>query len=700
MGRKIKKPVFDYTRDPINAEKFGVPPFLDDEREPKEYESEGNVNPRDLNTPQERENKDVFIDEISDINREMQELEDRILEEIEDINIPFDLEEHPGIYNSLSCPNCGKGENCPSVLSGHDFVEKKRDHYSRSSEITSFASKGNAYQSSSAAVSAQQKWLNNRTSSMLILVLIQILIWILERVYKFFRPLRRVPFARAIPNSIRSLIRNLKHRFNRSRDFSNEMSKAFREVDAYDRVSSEEGEEEWDYDTISDELEPPEKIRPSELSEVCLQHYEDWKMAYYLLKDNDPVGFNSVMAYETHQQMKESNQALEDMMARCIEPGYVSENGNTLNGNVTSDEHLPDPAERLVSDLDPDGNEFHKIALDEKRKYIQQTKRLLDDTMNSDEILCCFIYNLTVILEANGVSTSYSDMRKVLPYIAAIVAVLELYRNYLQLDIMEELEDLGNFINNLVNGLIHEVISSYIQVYTGIFRGVLQDWLKSATTIRGSSKFQYLRDCLPFEEFLNILPTSLQRLLDRFNSLLKSMWYDWLKTDRQAQKNQEINLDLRRLNHFIKILNDILSYSKFWLDCTDEAREDLIQKTQESTTKFRNTPYDDKGKTSNVSNSLDMDRVEETAAAMGLSKEMKDSLAASLDIDLEEEFSPRRSGMFSYDGLKVLLVNFLGVSPETVNDVLYTDESGELCCKKGFTPQEVENLRGLFNGNI
>jgi hypothetical protein len=447
----------------------------------------------------------------------------------------------------------------------------------------------------------------------------------------------------------------------------------------------------------------------------CIYHGRTFRdTVEELLEQEQPGMYVQFQMQKTVRNKKNVLDNILNVMDTQIASNYRTPNGIVFNRLKPEGSLLPieeeDPDTRptdeekaangRIDNIQPDDRKGFvdgavDVTLKELHEFTRQMDILLEDWSQREEVLCCFIYNLLIITKGEDMAGSklkigsknhnLSKGLKVLK--GALEAILALYMvNWKQTFLAEK-----DAILQLLQDTAYQILQSLATLLTGELRKSLDKWLEKSLVFKRSAGLVELRRCPPFDElFLNILPNTLDDLLRGLANYLKSFWDEASRSNRRDGESIEASKLILRLLAIIDALDKVISFLDFWAECTEDLKSPDVEDIKTAIDEQNSLGFSPKAnsflqKPSEIT-TISKSRGLETIKAEQLN-EFKETLRQFME--------PDRSVAFTSDTVKLLLTNFMGVSPETV-DAAIEDVDGECRCKNGFRHEEIAPFQGLF----
>ena len=701
MSERFGKPDIDYRAKRINSEKFGIPPYFTFYCEyhriafpneaayndhmalfhpGQEKDTFGDLKPfneipvRDFYPIDEREKIDEVITDIHEIQAGLEALDKKLEAKLEGINIPYDCKQYPLLCEAHHCPICGD-EHASTTIDKKAIDDNTK--YGLTAQQNAIAYTNNENVSVNEIVSNKDKWLSGTMSSMATLVLKQIMKWVLELILIIFWPLRFILKKKA-------------------------MTKMKKDAESFAK----------EYGAPLGEFAPTAgpSVTMKSLGDTsdfrCLFHYKTFKETVDLLLEEEQPDMLVYMNLSNinHQQINNMEKMVK-LLSTQIDLDYETPGGlkfKDTKGAKVKDELRARQGEGRLDNVQPDEKKGFvkgavKTGLDSTRAFMERLDFMLDEWYESEEVLCCLIYNLLILtkgenfggaLEIKGKIFGKEHKESVADSLRTLKGVLEVIRTLYMVDWKATgLAEL-NIIIELVNKTTHQILEALINLLTGKIREGLDGWLHGALKLKGG---QVLRRCPPFDDlFLDALPNFVQDLLLKLSNYLKGFWDGFNKVPEGGKGSLDTLRTLLMLTAWIKALEKLISFLDFWAERTEDLAKPSLDDVKEavSRTKTKGPIF---GQPKNLQNLEKSTTIDKTRGLETIKAEKLNNFKEALRQNME----PDRSVPFTSDTVKMLLTNFMGISPETVDKAI-EDVDGECRCKNGFRPEEIESLKGLF----
>ena len=744
---KYDKPKIDYSPREINSDKFGIPPFFkyyceyhdvpfpDEETynehmakyhpgKPKsqfgDFKPFEERNPRDYYSADEQEEIDEFLNDLDEIEDGLNDIDAIIDDRLADLKVPYDPRKNKLLAAAHKCPRCGN-PNANDELTYPDFVKKalsqKQDeeNYLKETQGDPFVN------TPEDILKKRNAEVKQSINSMMNQVIITIVRTVLNLVYTILKPLTTVPILKEIPKL-----------FKRKKDAvrSKSTSDDFTDFNIFD---GDDFNLDTDFD-ISGNVDtkgftPGQISNSRQQKSACVFHYQVW---------NDTAEEMVPPKKAPLLGMKKTNDAARtivdqgrDSAALHVPDGYQyegPEKGSTgttpkivlkvfkskINPvlrsitpgekSINCDEPEEEKIEKTKKESDKKEGEkkdkkrkskFKKIVNEETKRYIKKAKAVLNSWMNSEEIMCCFIYNLGTLLSKIRPFDKLTQklIKTQMAYIGTLKGILGFYRNLKNAEYKKSVKLLRNMILALVQGLVQSMIELYINLLSGYIKDYIKEWSDMAKNYTGQGA-RFRRYCVPFEDLMILIPNMFRDISLRLNALLASKW-NGLKdlSDDLNNKTDEVEL-IFKLDKYIEMLGNMLSYLKFWIECLEQdenigALADISSKLDAVGENNIKNSLQNARKASTIYKSQEEDQVKSD-------QEINNENLAEFVNEFNNNTEPDRNSPWGYTGMQVLLTNFVGIDPEKLNNILNQDKYKECRCKNGFAPDEIENIKGIF----
>jgi len=631
---------------------------------------------RDSYPKELRDSIDNCLIAISSFQDQCQRIEDRCYDEMKDLRIEYNPNDFPDVHDAVHCPLCGipSAGNIIDVNSIKAKTNKKKALVDDMMDDIGFNSclSNDSDNPAQDLNSEQQKKTKNNIMFMLVMVLKQILIWVIEVILKFFSPLRKVPFAKAIPKALNRLIKRLK-------------KTKYGETHVADLSADEKGEsdnevEHMDYD---DDLLLDMPISLSdvgstvnEMDMLCHKHIQNFD-TFMFLSNNPAVRTSAFILHNVNiaqQRMADTARSVAEMN---IQPGYTVPVTTVNTKELKVRQLLPSEyvrrTEKGAGGTSAFFNGMGDVALKATKEYGKVAEEILDNWVNSPEVLCCFIKNCIKI----GLNTK--DGKKILMGIRAFLLLL---KNGFVFDFNSDISDLFNIINEVVNTIIRGFISSISSLISNKITNGL-------AVILDKNKIK-AKECYPFQNLLDMVDAYIKKLLSSILEYNFSFITAW---------DVEVNLGVK-ISKKLKDADAVDVYIK-WIDIAirmintyDYCLENDNPITASSTYKTNYTNFKDFGDVLDYTNDIASDAV--TTATQEYFNSVKSSISNNSDI-LNNQTTTNSISKNTVSNemenylVTAAMVNYGGVTIEKAKDML---EHNVPCnCDKVLTDSELNEIK-------
>ncbi|MHA1874012.1 MAG: hypothetical protein ACTSVB_07850, partial [Candidatus Heimdallarchaeaceae archaeon] len=333
------------------------------------------------------------------------------------------------------------------------------------------------------------------------------------------------------------------------------------------------------------------------------------------------------------------------------------------------------------------------------------------------DTLCCIIRNLTKISVRNDlffgkVSSSRIIGNDGVKFLLIVRSLLEMYREFLTY----ELEQTFSQLFNLIMTLIHNTVQKIIGAYANILRGKLTRWLNKFLDVEKWKSKRF--PCLPYDELIDTLAFYVKRIIEEFLTYFASFLTDWRSTLKNSNIMNKKAEKLLKVDFWIYLIDQILSFQKFWRICIDTMNE--LDTSESQIQSEANAESEDENlnslknkiielKEQGLSNeeiiqNLVMDTTNykgDTIKGIRPQHPGSDINEVFKKIEEAEEKAESKDKIFDYskafgtDGMRVLLSNFIGLSESDVEKVI--NSTGDCNCDNILTDEDLLRIKEMLS---
>lgn len=745
---KFEKPKISYTPSDIDSAKFGIPPYFkyyceyhkipfpseeaynehmakahpelakDEFGDFKPFEE---VSIRDQYPPDEREAIDEILEEYDEAMDLLEEVQRQLEDKIKEIKIPYDPKKDAMISAAHKCPNCGN-PHASNVITGDDIINRIKTELEDNKTYASSAFGDVEKSTPEEILRHRNNELKTQINNMTVQVLRQIISWVLGWLYSLLKPLEIVPIVKAIPKGLKKAIERMRSKGHVDIDKMN----IFQDGDFDSSVMD-------DFD-VSGDVDPKgfstKEAYKQVMKLICPNHHKvmDEYTSTALEGTNADV---NVEQYRGTLAEKEALKSGAGLMDTVVANDYVKKNGEKYINNAPEAVQPSFPGAVSLDALDDDwpmSNEEKRKKpkgrlirglISDVKKYGRKAQNVLNGWMNSEEIMCCFIYNLGALLESAGIdfevdgkklklsANDYlqTNIKMAMVFVGMLLGILEFHRNLVSADYKKSSKYLYNMVLNLITGLIQTISECYISMLNGYLREHITQWTDGFKRYKAdTSKFR--KNCIPFEDFANLIPDLFRDLMLRLSAIVPNFLRGL--TDFTLRNLDELDRaeKLYKYNKYIDILRNILEYLKFSLECSEQ---DLSTESLDDVAdKLKTYPGTKVSAEANIRRSPSAENIlqnakkastinKETPAALGVSQyQISNEREDEFNEELRNSLEPDRVSPWGYTGYQVLMTNFIGIAPEKLKNILNEDKFNECHCKEGWSVEEVKAAKEIF----
>ncbi len=525
----------------------------------------------------------------------------------------------------------------------------------------------------------QEKLTSKNMLAMLAQVLKQILIWVLEFFLKMLAPLKGVPGAKKIPNTIQKAINRLRGGRSVDRgpdsvldsfDDLGNIEQDFRktQVDSEDLSKAGGGFIASGKEVVDAVVEflPPE----------CLAHTATWLEAVDKLILDNPNFVGAYLGKKINNEAQNRMLALNKIAALGIPEGHIitRKNGSTLKySNPLPEEYL-----QARADGSTKIGAFKKGLIDSVKtvgkSFVPRMKRLLENLVADPRLLCCLLRNLQLMANTQKI-------RKVLLFIQALLRV---WRNILLIDISKELARLGNLVIDLVNQTLQTIFSAFTTFF----------YNKLNSAVLGVADLDKLRqvstECKPWIDLINLAVQILQEMLRKILEYLSGFFLNFNLDFEKLSATADKSALLAFIDKLLRLINAILKFAALWAFCLENEQDPIVILGGGA-----RVNVDDDGITLAPGDATNSSSGGIKANAPGSADDIIFSTIGGSSAQGQGHGLPA-DGPFSTTGLQILLTNFLGVNSKQANEVVKNLVDGDCSCDKSMTPDELATLENLI----
>ena len=616
---------------------------------------------------------------FEEVQNELDEFDDILDKKLKGMQIKYDPDEFPQLHAAQQHGPCGR-TGSTNIITYDDLRNRwalERAQVRRATGVPRTLDDMDITGSQQQA--NQEKLTSDNLAKMLAQVLKQILIWVLEFFLKTLAPLKGVPGAKKIPNTIQKAINRLRGGQSVDRgpdsvlDSFDDLGNA-RDDFKNTRVESEDlaragggfissGREVVD---AAIEFLPPE----------CLGHTHNWLQAVDKLITDNPEFVGAYLGKKLNNEVQKRMTALNKIAGLGIPEGHVitRRNGTTLKySNPLPEEYL-----RARADGSTKVSAFKKGLIDSVkavgRTFIPRMRRLIANLASDPRLLCCLIRNLQFI-------GTTQKLRKILLFIQAL---LRIWRNLLLIDINKEIARLGNLIIDLLNQTLQTIFSAFTTFF----------YIELSSNMLGIADLDKLRqvstECKPWLDIINLAVDILTEMIRRVLEYLAAFFVNFsLDIDRLSKTTDKTAL-VEFINKMLNLIDKILAFAAAWAFCVENNQDPIVLLGGGARVNVDNTGITLAPKPATNESSGGM-----SSFGIGSSDDIIFSQTDGASTQGLGKGLPAE-GPFSTSGLQILLTNYLGVNSKQANEVIKNITDGDCSCDKSLTPDELATLENLI----
>jgi len=699
---------------PVNGSK-STTPFLNPESATANADTQ---NIRDNFPADEQKIIDDYLKDRDQLFNDLDYIDDELDKRLQDLQIPYDSKKFPLLAAAHKCPYCGNAAAADIIT--YDDIKKKRDgERNLQAAVSNVAVPGNyGSMSTEDVASHQEQMFSMLVKEMLDAVWRQILIWVLELLLGILSPLKKVPFAGAIPNALEQWINSLRKRPPSSgekamRDKSE--SSLYGDSNAGDDGSSY-GQKNSDVEEYYRTIDAVGKMASlGGIYRVCIQHYQDFhRQTGNLIQGKKEEIYLNMK--DTNYIVRKNASKVDQLSATSIPNGWEYNPDPTTAGlkykNPVSESYLQARADGkgvMPSLLIAGQNGTHAVIKSANEQWVRNVKNTLTAWWESPDTLCCILRNLL------GIGNMKVDVTGGRTILLIIRSILEFYRNFISFNLKDSIADLFN----LIVGIINEVFTKLI----GGLATFLQSQLNRLISQVDMTKILKIdTKCLPWNDLVLTFGVYLKNFIEEFGSMLLDFITNANMINVRAGKVAKECETALKIDNWLALIDSILKFLRIWQFCVDTNKDpNNYLRTQESRDHFaslggsvlpeesidkilqnlQNSPtiYNDgiNGLRGSGS-SLNKTQTNTPGNLTGPGKDLSDVVSRFPETESQVDSGntsryERVDKPWTIDnaGLKILLTNYIGLSEPDANVVL--SDSGDCACDNALTDDELAVIR-------
>lgn len=546
----FNRPKFQYTK----PKPSGVIYIKDDEKQ----ETFADEKPKKQFSDYEHQLVTEAINTRNDIQRMLNIMQDNLDKEKAQLNVQFDPNDYPLLYEAIVCPNCGNPSASPAITK--DAWDRKKAAESKVSDsVNEMIGLNGPVLSISAS---QESFWSTILKEMTQQVIFSVVKFAFQQIKVVFSPIGNVEGLNVIPKAIDQLLDTCERALTTGQNAS-DFEKALQEdMDYLSKIN-----------TYSATI-PNNTLANMYLN--CASHLNYWKKdAPELLKFGRSSIYNKQELYDSYKEVTNQFDSVLDTVIPNNYTYYDEFHGANLqykknlhNTNLPSSWFGADnDLSRKEDDVDEEKGVLPSMLLAGKNglntimkefkdnlgaSVLLATKKWLDDPAT----FCCLVKNL---LQIGSVDKTFLTIARI---------VLELYKLFFLDDISISLPNFKNLIYNICNKLVNALISAMAQIACRF----MDNFSLKIANLQGKNI-----DCTPLKLLWEYLSGTILELKASLEGLLIDLAASWRLAFRD-QKKVEIKLKAEdEVNFYVSIIEMILSFLQAVNNCNDNYDSDYVR---------------------------------------------------------------------------------------------------------------------------
>jgi hypothetical protein len=501
----------------------------------------------------------------------------------------------------------------------------------------------------------------------------QIIEWVLTFFEKIFAPILKVKIVNIIPKKIRQALKRIMGKQDPMKVAEEMQDDVISEQELENLTSDELAAAGGGY--ISSAKEITQSI-VEELPPDCLQHTASWKQNIEALV-RDTKYAPAYYAKRANMMATDRIEALNKLAGIGIPEGNIANVGGT---QLKYTNPLPEEYLRARADGSTKISAFGDGLVDSIKQVngtlVPKLERVVKNLFEDPALLCCLIKNLIGMAQMK-------DLKKILLYIQAL---LQLYRNFLVLDVSAELARLGNMIIDLVNMLLQSIFSAY----TALFLNALN---KKAMKRLDLEKLR-TKECAPWNELINVAIEFLTDLLQKIWNYLTSFFVNFnLDISRLSEQSDKI-AKLANIDRLLDIINKIIKFTAAWAACVESKQDPRVllsghKRLVRTATGIKLLPT---GATRNIGGTSGSG----TDIGIGIYDKNGNIVQQSESTIGKSTSTEDITNPLSTTGLNILLTNYLGKDSTTTKNIISSID--DCSCDNALSVDELHEIQRFFKG--
>lgn len=546
----FNRPKFQYTK----PKPSGIIYIKDDEKQ----ETFADEKPKKQFSDYEHQLVTEAINTRNDIQRLLDIMQDNLDKEKAQLNVQFDPNDYPLLYEAIICSNCGNPSASPAITK--DAWDRKKAAESKvSNSVNEMIGLNGPVLSISAT---QENMWSTMIKEMTQQVIFSVVKFAFQQIKVVFSPIGNVEGLNVIPKTIDKLLDTCERALTTGQNAS-DFEKALQEdMDYLSKIDT--------YSTIV----PNNTLANMYLN--CASHLNYWKKdAPELLKFGRSSIYNKQELYDSYKEVtNQFDSVLDTVIPNNYEYHDEYENANKQYKKNLQNTNLPsswfgadNDLSRKENDVDEEKGVLPSMLLAGKNglnAIMKEFKKNLSDSvllaakkwLDDPATFCCLVKNL---LQIGSVDKNFLSIARI---------ILELYKLFFLDDISISLPNFKNLIYNICNKLVNSLISAMAQIACRF----IDNFSLKIANLQGKDI-----DCTPLKLLWEYLSGTILELKASLENLLIDLAASWRLAFRD-QKKVEIKLKAEdEVNFYVSIIEMILSFLQAVNNCNDNYDSDYVR---------------------------------------------------------------------------------------------------------------------------